>query len=96
AVAAVPVEVTAVADHDESSAQADLWKRIWRDKKVEIAVLGTMLLVLTAVFFFQTYAVRNARAFYIFRIAFLTVTLVFLGWYANAQLSVVNLMALFG
>jgi NosR/NirI family nitrous oxide reductase transcriptional regulator len=27
---------------------------------------------------------------------FLTVTLVFLGWYANAQLSVVNLMALFG
>ncbi|THV20550.1 NosR/NirI family protein [Peteryoungia ipomoeae] len=96
AVAAVPVEVASVADKDEGSAQADLWKRIWRDKTLEIAVLGTMLFVLTAVFFFQTYAVRNARAFYIFRIAFLTVTLVFLGWYANAQLSVVNLMALFG
>ncbi|WP_416361564.1 hypothetical protein [Leisingera sp.] len=31
-----------------------------------------------------------------FRIGYLTVTLVFLGWYANAQLSVVNLMALAG
>lgn len=95
-IAAAPVEVTAVADRDEPSAQADLWKRIWRDKTLEIAVLATMLFVLTAVFFFQTYAVRNARGFYLFRIAFLTVTLVFLGWYANAQLSVVNLMALFG
>ena len=95
-VAAPPVEVAAVADRDEGSAQADLWKRIWREKTLEIAVLGTMLFVLTAAFFFQTYVVRNARNFYIFRIVFLTVTLVFLGWYANAQLSVVNLMALFG
>ena len=55
-----------------------------------------MLLVLTGVFFFQSFAVRNERRFYIFRMGFLTVTLVFLGWYANAQLSVVNLMALFG
>ena len=55
-----------------------------------------MLAVLTLVFFFQGIATRNARAFFWFRIGFLTVTLVFLGWYANAQLSVVNLMALFG
>lgn len=96
AVAPPPVEITAVADRDEGTAQADLWKRIWRDKTLEIAVLGSMLFVLTAMFFFQTYAVRNARGFYIFRILFLTVTLVFLGWFANAQLSVVNLMALFG
>ncbi len=55
-----------------------------------------MLAVLTLVFFFQSLANRNARVFFWFRIGFLTVTLVFLGWYANAQLSVVNLMALFG
>jgi NosR/NirI family nitrous oxide reductase transcriptional regulator len=89
-------EVAVVADRDEGTAQADLWKRIWNDSKLKIAVLGAMLVVLTGVFFFQTYAVRNAKGFYIFRIGFLTVTLVFLGWYANAQLSVVNLMALFG
>ena len=55
-----------------------------------------MLIVLTAVFFFQGFFTRNERAFFWFRMSFLTVTLVFLGWYANAQLSVVNLMALFG
>jgi NosR/NirI family nitrous oxide reductase transcriptional regulator len=55
-----------------------------------------MLAVLTLVFFFQSIATRNARVFFWFRIGFLTITLVFLGWYANAQLSVVNLMALFG
>jgi hypothetical protein len=48
------------------------------------------------VFFFQKQATRDARALYWFRIAYLTVTLVFIGWYANAQLSVVNLMALAG
>ena len=81
---------------DEAAAQSALWQKIWRDKKVEIAVLSAMLAVLTLVFFFQGIATRNARAFFWFRIGFLTMTLVFLGWYANAQLSVVNLMALFG
>ncbi|MDX3978442.1 4Fe-4S binding protein [Shinella sp.] len=89
-------DVAAVADRDEGTAQAELWKRIWSDSTLKIVVLGVMLVVLTGVFFFQTYAVRNARGFYIFRMGFLVVTLVFLGWYANAQLSVVNLMALFG
>lgn len=89
-------QVVAGVDRGEGAAQAELWKRIWRDSKLKIAVLGSMLVVLTGVFFFQTYAVRNPKGFFIFRMAFLTVTLVFLGWYANAQLSVVNLMALFG
>lgn len=86
----------AVAAQDEAAAHQALWKRIWQDKRVEIAGLSAMLGVLTLVFFFQGYATRNARTFWWFRMGFLTVTLVFLGWYANAQLSVVNLMALFG
>ena len=83
-------------DSAESAAQTALWTRIWRDKTVEIAGLGAMLSVLTLAFFFQGYLTRSARAVTWFRMGFLTVTLVFLGWYANAQLSVVNLMALFG
>jgi len=84
-----------LADRDEADAQQALWKRIWADNTVEIAVMGIMLTVLTAAFFFQTHATRNERAFFWFRMTFLTVTLVYLGWYANAQLSVVNLIALF-
>lgn len=94
--AEIPDEATAAATQDEGTAQADLWKKIWLGSKAEIAVLAGMLLVLTGTFFFQGFATRNERAFFWFRMAFLTVTLVYLGWYANAQLSVVNLMALFG
>ncbi|MDF1671558.1 MAG: 4Fe-4S binding protein [Roseovarius sp.] len=94
--AEIPDSVAAVTSQTELDAQQALWKRIWLGKQVEIFVLGIMLTVLTGVFFFQTFAVRNERAFYWFRIGFLTVTLVYLGWISNAQLSVVNLMALFG
>ena len=92
---ATPVAAAAPVQ-DETAAQTLLWQKIWTDKKVEIAGLAAMLAVLTLVFFFQFYATRHARAFFWFRMGFLTVTLVFLGWYASAQLSVVNLMALFG
>ncbi len=84
------------APAEEAAAKTALWQRIWLAKQVEIVVLGVMLTVLTAAFFFQLQITRHARAYFWFRIGFLTVTLVFTGWYANAQLSVVNLMALAG
>ncbi|QAX30691.1 NosR/NirI family protein [Leisingera sp. NJS204] len=93
---AAPAPKMVADDTGEAAAKAALWQRIWKDRTLEIGVLGVMLLVLTGVFFFQFQATANARVFYWFRIGYLTVTLVFLGWYANAQLSVVNLMALAG
>jgi NosR/NirI family transcriptional regulator, nitrous oxide reductase regulator len=92
---AAPIS-TLTPDEQEAAAKAALWQKIWRGRKVQIAGLLAMLLVLTGVFFFQKQVTRNARAFYWFRMGFLAVTLVFLGWIANAQLSVVNLMALAG
>lgn len=85
---------SAVDVSDDQAARTALWQRIWRDKQFEIVVLGAMLAVLTATFFFQKQFTRNARFFYWFRMGFLVVTLVFLGWGQNAQLSIVNLMAL--
>ncbi|MFB9151213.1 4Fe-4S binding protein [Roseovarius ramblicola] len=84
------------APDEEAAAKAALWQRIWRDKTPEIAGLAVMLTVLTGAFFFQMQITAHPRAYLWFRMSFLTVTLVFLGWYANAQLSVVNLMALAG
>ncbi len=94
----LPLAAPAVVEDatDEAAAKAALWQRIWKDRTVEIGVLGVMLLVLTGTFFFQFQATANARFFYWFRIGYLTLTLFFVGWYANAQLSVVNLMALAG
>ena len=91
-----PAPSVSATGEEEAAAKTALWQRIWRDRTVEIGVLGAMLLVLTAVFFFQFQATANARFLYWFRVGYLTVSLVFLGWYANAQLSVVNLMALAG
>ena len=90
---APPGATLALTDEDDT-ARAELWKRIWQDKKIEVGALIAMLTALTGVFFFQVQVTRNARAFYWFRMGFLVVTLVFLGWSQNAQLSVVNLMAL--
>lgn len=84
------------APEEEAAAKAALWQRIWADRTLEIAILGVMLTVLTAAFFFQMQLTRHARFYFWFRMSFLTVTLFFVGWYANAQLSVVNLMALAG
>jgi len=78
----------------EREAVYALWKRVWYGSRIEIAVLGAMLIVLTAAFFFQMQLTRHPRLTFWFRIGFLSVTVLFLGWYANAQLSVVNLLVL--
>ncbi len=83
-------------EEDEAAATRALWQRIWWDKRFEIAGLAVMLAALTAAFFFQGFLTRSARATTWFRMGFLALTLVFLGWYANAQLSIVNLMTLAG
>jgi NosR/NirI family transcriptional regulator, nitrous oxide reductase regulator len=80
---------------NDAAEQVQLWQRIWNDKRLELGILGAMLLVLTGAFFFQMQLTRYERLTFWFRICFLTMTLVFLGWYANAQLSVVNVMAFF-
>jgi NosR/NirI family transcriptional regulator, nitrous oxide reductase regulator len=65
---------------------------MWRDKAGSVAVLSMMLAALTAVLVFQDTLVRSQRRYRIIRYAFLAVTLVWLGWYAGAQLSVVNVL----
>ncbi|MEN1956781.1 4Fe-4S binding protein [Luteimonas sp. MJ145] len=69
-----------------------LWKRMWQSKTVSIAVLGVMLIALTLIFFFQDALVKRELLFDRIRLAYLVVTLFWLGWVAQAQLSVVNVL----
>lgn len=69
-----------------------LWVRVWRGKVVQIAILAVALLALTAIFFFQDALVRRPRMYRRLRLAFLVFTLFWIGWYAHAQLSVVNIL----
>ncbi|WP_201862999.1 NosR/NirI family protein [Microvirga soli] len=69
-----------------------LWLKIWKTNTVSIGIAAVALLVLTAIFFFQDTLVRRPKVYVWVRRAYLTFTLVWLGWYANAQLSVVNVL----
>ena len=69
-----------------------LWKRMWQSKTVSIAVLGLMLIALTLIFFFQDALVKREKLFDRIRLGYLVVTLFWLGWVAQAQLSVVNVL----
>jgi len=91
--AASPVAAAPAAGATDPG-RSDLWKRIWRDRKIEVGVLLVALAILTGLFFFQMPITRNERFMFWFRIGFLSFTLFWLGWAVNAQLSIVNVFAL--
>jgi len=57
-----------------------------------LSVLVVALCVLGAVLFFQDSLARHRRAYFWVRNGFLVFTLLWLGWYAGAQLSVLNVL----
>ena len=67
---------------------------IWASRIRDIVILGAGLLVLAVALARQRALTRSPRAFKIFRLAFLAFTLVFIGWIAQAQLSIVWLFGL--
>ena len=69
-----------------------LWMRMWDMNRINIGITIAALLVLTAIFFFQDWLVKRPVLFAWVRRGYLLFTLVWLGWYANAQLSVVNVL----
>jgi NosR/NirI family nitrous oxide reductase transcriptional regulator len=73
-------------------AGAPEWRRVWLDRLPDLLVLTGALAVLTGVFFFQDQLARRRRLWGRLRVAFLAFTLLWLGGYATAQLSVVNVL----
>ena len=73
---------------------APSWTDSWVTRKWTMIGIGAMLLVLVPVLIRQKGLVAQPRRFQGFRLVYLTVTLGFVGWYAQAQLSIVTLMGL--
>lgn len=103
--APAPASGAAVAAADPTAANADvgtaednpqrmIWKQLWQEKMPHIIAIAIMLLILTGVFFFQDTLVKHEKFYNRFRYVYLTVTLVYIGWYLHAQLSVVNVLTL--
>jgi len=70
-----------------------LWVSAWQNKRVEIVGVALMLSVLALILFLQEAFVKRPQLWRWGRIAFLSVTLVWLGWIAGGQLSVVHVVA---
>jgi len=90
------VNEISVADTDNLIQKANpIWKKMWYMKAPEVIVLSIAIIVLTAIFFFQDWLVKRPVLTDRIRIGFLVFSLVVLGWYFNAQLSVVHILAMF-
>lgn len=87
-----PAQLQAEAQLPTTISIEPLWKRAWTTSVPEIIFLTLMLTTLTGILLFQDFIVRKTHAYLIARNIFLTVTLVWLGYIAGGQLSVVNVL----
>ena len=91
--APAPVAQTAADPVEpEATGETPLWQRIWQNRLFDIAVLSVAIALLTGIFFFQDLLVQRPKLYERVRLGFLVFTLFWLGWYATAQLSVVNIL----
>ncbi len=72
---------------------APLWHRTWEEKKFAVFSVAAMQIALTLILLFQEQLVRRKRLWIGIRVGFLSLTLVWLGWVLNGQLSVVQVIA---
>lgn len=76
---------------DNKKESRPLWLELWHKRAGEIFILTLSLVILTCLFIFQHQLSRRFRLFHRVRWFFLFYTLIFIGWYAQGQLSVVNI-----
>ena len=72
------------------------WIAIWLDRKFEIAVLAIGLAVLSFILVFQDWLAHHPKALTYVRNGFHVYTLLFIGWWGLAQLSVMNVLTFTG
>lgn len=92
----LPARYRPAAEASLFPASGLLWQGVWMDRVFDVAVLLVALLVLGGVFFLQDLVARRRRFYRILRYCFLTFTLVWIGWYAVAQLTVLNVLTFAG
>jgi hypothetical protein len=69
-----------------------LWIAAWQQSKLRIAVLSLGLVVLTLILVLQDWLARKPKLLGVLRRGFLIYTIVFIGWYGLAQLSIVHVL----
>ena len=70
------------------------WLQLWRERALDIGIVAAMLLALAAGLGRQRWLAASAARLRGFRLGYLAFTLVFIGWYAQGQLSILNVTGL--
>ncbi len=75
-----------------SAAQKPLWKKVWFESRGKVGILVVALLLLLTALVIQDLIERRPKVYRTFRLGFLCFTAIWIGWYAGAQLSVLNVI----
>jgi len=70
-----------------------IWMESWLQAKFRILILVLSLILLTFIVIFQNYLMVYRKQYRILRISYLAFTLLWIGWYTGAQLSIFNILS---
>jgi NosR/NirI family transcriptional regulator, nitrous oxide reductase regulator len=87
-------ELFEILEPPPPSKPVPVWLRMWQERWWQVVILVLALGLLSWIFLDQQRFSRNSRGFHRLRAGFLLFTLLFIGLYAQGQLSVVNVLAL--
>lgn len=91
-----PMELFEIVEVEDITAKREpLWIGLWKDRWPQITLVTLSLILLTLLFAKQRYLTRFPKAMHRFRWGFMFFTLFYIGFYAQGQLSVVNIYTLF-
>ncbi len=72
------------------------WFEVWQKRWMHIAIIALALTALTGILFFQDNISRQGKLYSRTRWVALLFTFIWVGWYAGAQLSVINVLTFIG
>ena len=78
----------------DAAAASPPWLALWRERALDLGLIALMLVVLAAALARQGWLARSESRLRWFRRGYLAFTLGFIGWYAQGQLSILNLTGL--
>jgi NosR/NirI family nitrous oxide reductase transcriptional regulator len=90
----LPAELFTKQVQFDTTARTPLWLTIWHSRRIEIVILCLYLSLLTIMFIKQQSLAANARLTHSIRSLSLIFVLLYLGFYSQGQLSVVNIYTL--
>ncbi|UUM29550.1 NosR/NirI family protein [Vibrio japonicus] len=90
----LPAQIFEKVEHNDSHQQQPLWMKIWSDKTLDISILVIYLGLIITIFVKQKTLTAKFKQFRTIRLGCLLITLFFVGFYLQGQLSVTNIYTL--